>query len=300
MVNKFCQNKQNDYFSVMKANFTTLFALLICHIVWAQNKMPYRIFDQNGKEMTYRKWLKTSAESDVVLFGEYHDNSVIHWLQLEFTKDLAQKKALVLGAEMIEADNQQQMNRYLNGEINQKAFDTLARLWPNYKTDYKPLVDFAKENKIPFIACNVPRRFAGMVYKNGLEVLQKLSDEEQTWMAPLPIAYDATLPGYVKMVQDMGGHGGQNMPKAQAIKDATMAYFITKNLREASVFIHFNGTYHSDNFEGIYWYLKKQNPQMKVTTIAAVSQKDISILERQHYNKADFILVIDEDVTKTH
>jgi uncharacterized iron-regulated protein len=91
-----------------------------------------------------------------VLFGEHHDNSVVHWLQLEFTKDLAEKKPLVLGAEMIEADNQKQLNQYLNGEINQKQFDSTARLWNNYKTDYKPLVDFAKVKKHSFYRYQCP------------------------------------------------------------------------------------------------------------------------------------------------
>lgn len=47
---------------------------------------------------------------------------------------------------MIETDNQQALNQYLKGEITQKGLDTLARLWNNHKTDYKPLVDFAKNN----------------------------------------------------------------------------------------------------------------------------------------------------------
>ena len=201
---------------------------------------------------------------------------------------------------MLEADNQKQVNQYLKGEINQKKLDSTSRLWFNYKTDYKPLVDFAKENNVAFIATNIPRRFASLVFKNGFEALDRVSTEEKSWIAPLPILYDATLPGYVKMVQEMGGHGGENLPKAQAVKDATMAYFISKNRTENSLFIHYNGSYHSDNFEGIYWYLKQQNPNLKIITIATVSQKDISKLEVEHYNKATFIIVIDEDVTKTY
>jgi uncharacterized iron-regulated protein len=235
----------------------------------------------------------------VVLFGEHHDNALIHWLQLELTKDLAEKKPLVLGAEMIEADNQKQLDQYLNGEIDQKAFDSLARLWPNHKTDYKPLVDFAKEKKFPFIATNVPRRYARIVNKQGLEALEALAAEEKAWIAPLPIAYDPNLPGYKEMMKMMGDHATDNFPKAQAIKDATMAHFIIKNLNHGSTFIHYNGTYHSDNFEGIYWYLKKQDPSLKVITIATVSQKDIEALEKEHLKKADFILVVDEDMTKT-
>ena len=280
-----------------------LLAILIVFIsflVVAQDKKAYQLFDKNGKKTTYKKLLTSSLKNDVVLFGEYHNNSISHWLQLELTKDLAEKTDLVLGAEMIEADNQKQLNQYLKDEITQKGLDTLARLWKNYKTDYKPLVDFAKEKKFDFIATNVPRRYASLVFKKDLVALDSLSTEEKSWIAPLPIEFDVNLPGYQAMMGMQGGHAGDKMPKAQAIKDATMAYFINKNRKENSIFIHYNGTYHSDNYEGINWYLKKYNAETKILTIATVEQKDISKLEKEHYNKADFILVIDEDVTKTY
>ena len=281
-------------------NIITSLLLFATILSAAQDKKAYQIFDKNGKKTSYEKLLKAGEKSEVVFFGEYHDNSVVHWLQLEFTKDLAQKKDLVLGAEMLEADNQKQLDQYLKGEINQKQLDSSARLWKNYKTDYKPLVDFAKEKKINFIATNVPRRYASLVFKKDLVALDSLSALEKSWIAPLPIEFDINLPGYKSMMGMQGGHAGEKMPKAQAIKDATMAYFINKNRKENSIFVHYNGTYHSDNYEGINWYLRKLDSEIKIITIATVEQKDISKLEAEHYNKADFILVIDEDVTKTY
>jgi len=204
-------------------NIITSLLLFATILSAAQDKKAYQIFDKNGKKTSYEKLLKAGEKADVVLFGEYHDNSVVHWLQLEFTKDLAQKKDLVLGAEMLEADNQTQVNQYLKGEINQKQLDSSARLWKNYKTDYKPLVDFAKEKKINFIATNVPRRYASLVFKKDLVALDSLSALEKSWIAPLPIAFDINLPGYKSMMGMQGGHAGEKMPKAQAIKDATMA-----------------------------------------------------------------------------
>ena len=280
----------------------TLIAGLLFTIAlgFSQDKKAYQIFDKKGKKSSYEKMLKTSLQSDVVLFGEHHDNSVVHWLQLELTKDLAQKKQLVLGAEMLEADNQEQINQYLKGEINQKKLDSTARLWNNYKTDYKPLVDFAKVKNFDFIATNIPRRYASLVFKKDLKALDSLSALEKSWIAPLPIEFDVNLPGYKSMMSMQGGHAGDKMPKAQAIKDATMAYFINKNRKEGAVFVHYNGTYHSDNYEGINWYLKKLSADVKISTIATIEQKDITKLEAEHHNKADFILVIDEDVTKTY
>ena len=291
-------NFKQNYLCMKKG--LLLLAFIIGFGVAAQEKKAYQFYDKKGKKTDYGQLLKAARTAQVVLFGEYHNNAISHWLQLELTKDMAEKKAVILGAEMIEADNQKQLDQYLKDEINQKQFDTTARLWPNYKTDYKPLVDFAKENKRPFIATNIPRRYASIVFKKGFEGLENLTLEEKSWIAPLPIAYDANLPGYVNMMKMMGDHTSPNMPKAQAIKDATMAYFILKNRNENAIFIHYNGTYHSDNFEGIYWYLKKTAPTLEVLTIATIEQKEINKINTEEYNKADYILVIDEDVTKTH
>lgn len=277
-----------------------LVLILFSVTIQAQDKVPFLIFDGNGRETSYKDMLKASEKAEVVLFGEEHNNAISHWLQLELTKDLAERKQLILGAEMLEADNQKQVNQYLKGEINQKQLDTTARLWPNYKTDYKPLVDFAKAKNIPFIATNIPRRFASKVSKNGFEALTELTSEEKMWIAPLPILYDPNLPGYVEMLKMMGEHTSPNMPKAQASKDATMAYFILKNKKPETTFVHYNGTYHSDNFDGINWYLLQKEPKLKIVTIATVTQADIIRFEKENLHKADFILVIDEDVTKTY
>ena len=266
----------------------------------AQDKKAYQLFDKKGKKVTFDKVIKETLKTEVVLFGEFHDNPICHWLQLELTKEIAAKRQVVLGAEMIEADNQTQLNNYLADKITQKQLDSTARLWPNYKTDYKPLVDFAKASKLPFIATNIPRRYASMVHKKGFEVLETLSDEEKSWIAPQPIAYDKDLPGYTEMMKMMGEHTSINMPKAQASKDATMAYFIAKNVKIKSVFIHFNGSFHSDNFDGINWYLRKYQPEIKIVTISTVEQNQLKKLENEHLNKADFILVVDENMTKTH
>jgi uncharacterized iron-regulated protein len=277
-----------------------IISIFIVSLAEAQDKMPFQIFDANGKKTTYKKLIEKSSQTNVVLFGEYHNNAISHWLELELTKDVAKNKGVVLGAEMLEADNQIQLNQYLNGEIDLKQLDSTARLWKNFNTDYKPLVDFAKEIKVPFIATNIPRRYASMVSKKGFEVLTSLSDEEKNWMAPLPMPYDATLPGYTSILKMMGEHSSENMPKAQATKDATMAYFIVKNLQANTIFIHYNGTFHSDNFDGINWYLKQYKPTIKIITIATVEQADVSKLDKEHVKKADFILVVDTDITKTY
>ena len=266
----------------------------------AQNLSPYTIYNAKGKEISYSKMMATLSKQDIILFGELHNSALAHWLQVEVTKELATKRALQLGAEMLEADDQNAVNLYLSDSIDQKGLDTLARLWPNYTTDYAPLVNYAKENKLEFIATNIPRRYARLVNKGGFEALDTLPAIEKSYVAPLPIAFDAELPTYKSILEMMGEHGTPSLVKAQASKDATMAHFILKNYKTGKLFIHYNGAFHSDYYEGIGWYLKRQSPTLNYSTISTVTQADITKLNAEHIGKADFILVIDEDVTTSY
>lgn len=239
------------------------------------------------------------ATADIILFGEYHDNPISHWLQLEVTKDLHKRKKLILGAEMFEADNQDELDQFLgNDTLRLNEIDSM-RLWPNYSTDYAPLVEFAKKNKLGFVATNVPRRYARLVFKGGFEALDTIGSLDKSWMAPLPINYNPELPGYKAMLEMMGGHGGENLPKAQAIKDATMAHFILKHKGDR-LFIHYNGSYHSNNFEGIYWHLKQSQPDLNIKTLATVSQTNLASLLKENKGIADYIVVVAETMTSTH
>ena len=267
----------------------------------AQNKPAYLLFNKKGKTTAYKKLLKACRKADIVLFGELHNNPIGHWLQLELTQDLHSMRSLVLGLEMLEADNQAAIDDYLAGKIDQTQLDTTARLWNNYKTDYAPLVDFAKAKQLRVIATNVPRRYAKIVFREGIEALEQLPATDKQWIAPLPIPFDVNLPGYKAMMDmGMGGHAGENFPKAQAIKDATMAHFILKNYQKGALFIHYNGAYHSDNYEGILWYLQQQQSALQVVTISSVYQPNIRTLLPENKGKADFIIAVPKNMTKTN
>lgn len=281
--------------------FLFFFCILLTSLMgFGQQKPAYVLYNAKGKKVGYEKMIRILKEKDIILFGEYHNNPISHWMQLELTMALHQYRNLILGAEMFEQDNQEALDLYLAGKISDKGLDSMARLWKNYPTDYAPLVNYAKENHLVFAATNVPRKFASMIARGGFEALDTISAKEKTWIAPLPIAYDSELPGYKKMLEMMGGHSGANLPKAQAIKDATMAYFILKYYTTGSEFIHFNGSYHSDNYEGIGWYLKKARPELRYATITTVSQKNIAKLDAENKGKADFILCVDENMTTTY
>ncbi|HMN04508.1 MAG TPA: ChaN family lipoprotein [Flavobacteriales bacterium] len=267
---------------------------------YAQELPAYALFNAKGKPMKYKAMLKQVKGADIILFGEQHNSAIAHWLELEATRELAVAGPLVLGAEMIERDDQPTLDRYLRGEIDQAAFDTLARLWGNHKSDYKPLVDLAKDRGLPFVAANVPRRYARAVARGGFEALDTVPEAERAWMAPLPIAFDPELPRYQHMLTMMGEHGTVDVVKAQALKDATMAQSIADHFRPGARFIHFNGSYHSDFHEGIGWYLQRLRPDLKRVTIATVTQAQLRRLDAEHLGRADIIIVVDEDIPGTY
>lgn len=264
----------------------------------------YRIFDKKGGKADFKELVNKAAKADVILFGELHNNPINHWLQLELSKALYKEvgNRLIMGAEMFESDNALIINEYLSGDVKDRNFEAEARLWPNYKTDYKPLLLFARDSAVRFVATNIPRRYASLVNREGFEGLEKLAPEAKELIAPLPVSYDPELSGYKSMLTMMegSGHANDNLPKAQAIKDATMAHFILKNLKQGDIFIHFHGTYHSDDFQGIMWYLLQQKPDLKILTISSTEQNETDDLEEENQGKADYIIVTPTSLTKTH
>ncbi len=289
---------------VKKTFFLIALIIFTFSTLSAQDLKAYQIFDKNGQPVNFLSMADVAASADIVLFGELHNNPISHWLQLELTLALHDRKAenLVMGMEMFEADDQLIIDEYFSGLIAERNFRSEARLWNNYNTDIRPLLEFARENELTFIASNIPRRYAALVNREGFEGLERLSPEALRFVAPLPVAYDPDLPGYKAMLEMTGmpAHANENFPKAQAIKDATMAYFIMKNFNSGNLFIHFHGTYHSNNYEGIVWYLHQMNPDLQMITISTVEQDQVDSLNEEYLNQADFIITVPATMTKTY
>jgi uncharacterized iron-regulated protein len=175
-------------------------------------------------------------------------------------------------------------------------------LWPNFKTDYKPALDSAIHFGNTAFAANITRKYARLVFKNGLVALDTLSAEEKQLIAPLPFPFDSTLSQYAELIK-MGKEmhqSGINFALAQAIKDATMAHSIATQLKSTSTVLFLNGAYHSDFHQGIEWYLKQYTPNTRVGTISTVSQKELKQLDKSHHNRADYILVVNQNMGSTH
>ena len=287
---------------IFKSFHLICFALFLPLSVMAQNP-AYQLFDPEGKQVKYKKMVQAATKADIVLFGELHNNPISHWLQLELTTELHAEhdSSLVLGAEMFEADGQLILDEYFTGFITQTKFEEEMRLWKNYKTDYKPLLEFARDSGLRFVATNIPRRYANVVFKKGLATLDSLSPEAKSYMMPLPLEYDTELESYASLAGGGPmGHGSPNLRDAQAIKDATMSHFILKNKAEDEVFIHYHGAYHSDNYQSIYYFLKKADPDLEIVTISTVLQDDLKKLDESNLGKADFIIAVPSNMTTTY
>ncbi len=287
-----------------KAQYLTL--IILSAILFAgfaeSNKPAYLIYSKNGNVVSYQSLMVQSKNSDLIFFGELHNNAIAHWLQIEMLKDLAADTARVtsVGMEMFEADQQLLINEYFNGKISQTSFENEARLWSNYSTDYKPVLEFARENELKLIATNIPRRYASSVYREGLDVLDGLSDEAKRYMMPLPVEVDTELPGYQNMLEMAQGHGGMNIVYAQAVKDATMSHFLLKNLDENGRIFHLNGSYHSNDYEGIVWYVKRDRPELRILTINTIVVDDVRNVEEVQLQSADFTIVVPATMTTTY
>lgn len=269
----------------------------------AATPAAYRLFDNSGAEVDFTTMIDSLAKADVVFIGENHNCPISHWMELEVTRALFDRhgKKLMMGEEMMEADNQLIFDEYLSGLTSYDRFEAEARLWDNYSTDYYPTIYFAKENGIPFVATNIPRRYANAVSSNGLKCLENFSNEAKTYMPPLPIPYEADNSemeekfGAMMMFSRRSPEEMQLLAEAQALKDATMAWFIAKNMKSDTKFLHINGSMHSDNNDGIIPYLLKYRPGTKTATVTARRQDEIDKIDPDYLGAADFYIVVPTD-----
>ena len=113
-----------------KVILLTLAAVCTLHFSYAQELKAYQIYNEKGKAVSFGKMIKQLSKYDVVLFGEFHNNSINHWLELKTAGALYRQtdSNLILGAEMFERDNQDAVNRYLTARTDADQLAEEARL----------------------------------------------------------------------------------------------------------------------------------------------------------------------------
>ncbi|MGZ3767688.1 MAG: ChaN family lipoprotein [Mucilaginibacter sp.] len=266
----------------------------------------YKIYDtKKQKTVSLDDIINDMVTSDVLFFGEEHNDSTCHILESALFNKLVQKypgKA-ALSMEMFETDCQNVLNEYLNGFIREKNFINEGRAWHNYK-DYRPLIELAKAEHIPVVAANAPPRYVNMVNRMGLSSLQNLDVTGKSWLPPLPVDTAAGA-YYDKFLQIMGGHnamGGMQMYQAQNLWDATMGWSIARFFKKHPDYkiLQINGGFHSEEKLGTAAQLKRYTPKIRILNIATFSDDNYDNPDWSKFSRDnDYIILTDPKLPKT-
>lgn len=265
----------------------------------------YKIYDvKKQKTINLDDIVADMAKADVLFFGEEHNDSIGHYLEVTLFKKLATayQNKVGLTLEMFHTDVQPVINEFLANIITEKNFIKEGRAWNNYK-DYKPMVEFAKNEGIIVIGGNAAARYSNSVTKNVLEILNKLPASSKQFLPPNAVD---TLTGryYEKFIDLLGGHGmgAMKVYQTQNFWDATMAWSIAKFAKEnkGKKIFQVNGRFHSDEKLGTYAQLQKLAPKLKALNIASFAAEDFENPNWEKYqNLGDYVIVTDPKVKKS-
>lgn len=214
---------------------------------------------------------------DVVFIGEWHGHTGGHLAQLALLRALhARVPELVLSLEQFERDVQPVLDDYLSARIDEEALRTKARAWSNYASDYRPLIEYARDNKLPVIAANAPTALVRCVAREGSGYLARLAESQRAFVATGLSLADG--PYKQKFLNFRGGgdasHSGaaDNMYAAQMLRDETMAESIARALKADPhrKLVHLTGTFHVEERLGTLESLARLAPQLKLALVLPV------------------------------
>ena len=124
--------------------------------------------------------IREVEERKVIYVGENHDRFSHHVVQLEVIKSLHQKeKKVAIGMEMFQRPFQGALDDYIEGRIGEREFLIKTEYFKRWKYDYnlyRPILQFARVEKIPVVALNVQTEIVEKVARTGLE---SLTEEEK-------------------------------------------------------------------------------------------------------------------------
>lgn len=282
----------------LRAGMTACLCLLMASI--ARAAPPLKIWDSRvGKQISQKALLNSLARVDVVFVGEQHDDPATHALELQILQALHGRAGarLRLAMEMWERDTQPALDSYLQGKTDEATFLKASRPWTNYKTDYRPLVEYARAQHIPVVASNAPQSLISRVGKEGLAAIP-VSELPPLVQAP----HDDYWDRFRETMAGMGGaHGAmdpaatQRFYEAQVVRDETMAAGTVQALAGADhpLVLHVNGQFHSDFGGGIPRRVLWRRPLTRVLIVSVVPVSRMpSALSADQVSLADFVVFV--------
>lgn len=235
----------------------------------------------DGERSDLEAVVEAALGADVVFLGERHDDAVTHALQLHVLRAVHERagRPVALGLEMIEADVQSVLDEYLAGAIEERDLLAASRPWSNY-ADYRPLVEYARENGLAVLATNAPARHVRAVAREGGAALDSLPEASLAVYPPRPWAEasPALASAFAEAMGGMAGHGGpalDGMLAAQNLRDLTMAWR-TALAAERALVVHLNGSFHSEAGRGIPEHLARFAPDARALVVTFEPVADVT------------------------
>lgn len=235
----------------------------------------YQLLSPNGEGLSLSQLPSEITNADVILIGEWHTHAAVHRFQTDLFKQLSSKNPkLALSMEQFSRNKQPVIDAYIAGEIGEQTLMSEADAWPNYESDYRPLVELAKATDHDIIASNAPKPIVKCIGQQGITYLDKLDDTERTWVANNVDTSDS--PYKSKFFASMH-HGDEDQTQKQFASqitwDATMAESIVTYLKRHSgaQVMHIAGKFHIENGLGTAEQIKRLNPNLNVVVITPTS-----------------------------
>jgi uncharacterized iron-regulated protein len=138
---------------------------------------------KDSKEVTFTSMMDDVANARAIFIGEVHDNRSHHQMQLEIIRALNDRKArIAIGLEMFQTDSQQALDDWAAGKTGEEEFKAIyAPNWSFGWELYRDIFLFARDNRIPMVALNIPKQIVSKVAKQGFA---SLSDKERNNLPP--------------------------------------------------------------------------------------------------------------------
>ncbi|MBI4686501.1 MAG: ChaN family lipoprotein [Nitrospirae bacterium] len=171
------------------------------------------------------------SEKKIIYVGEAHEQFSHHYIQLQIIKGLYKKnKRIAIGMEMFQRPFQRVLDDYIAGKIEEREFLKKSEYFKRWGYDYKlykPIVDFARSEKIPVIALNVQKEIIGKVSKGGIN---SLSEDEKRFIPAETDFSDDEYRERLKKIFDMHKSAGEGnfdyFYQSQVLWDETMSMSI--------------------------------------------------------------------------
>ncbi len=112
--------------------------------------------------------------ANVIFIGETHDTKKHHEMQLDILRALRRNGVpLAIGLEMFSTESQPQLDLWIEGRIDEPDFKKIYREnWSEEWLLYRDIFIFARDNRIPMIALNIPKEVVSKVAEQGFGALR--------------------------------------------------------------------------------------------------------------------------------